>query len=218
MVSIWRFLTLSSKCKSFPHVGENAYLWVGRDWKKLTFYYFADAYINFNSLVTDLFKVYKTRIWMSAINPASFASPSLGLQAPSGIGPGAVGVSRTTPSRLLMEFLRRDGVTKVFLRSHLLLPWIGAQCRQQLSNQQAIHMDIRLSPRPLVTLLPLPVVLFPWTLLVDFRRLQTIKVFLLVFRPLMEPLQRMIPTNLAEIPMAFKLRTKPGSATFKACP
>ena len=68
--------------------------WTVRDWKKLTFYYFADAYINFNSLVTDLFKVYKTRIWMSAINPASFASPSLGLQAPSGIGPGAVGVGR----------------------------------------------------------------------------------------------------------------------------
>ncbi|KAF7895541.1 uncharacterized protein EAF01_009503 [Botrytis porri] len=68
------------------------------DWKKLTFYYFADAYINFNSLVTDLFKVYKTRIWMSAINPASFASPALGLQAPSGIGPGAVGVNRTTQS------------------------------------------------------------------------------------------------------------------------
>lgn len=67
-----------------------------RDWKKLTFYYFADAYINFNSLVTDLFKVYKTRIWMSAINPASFATPSLGLQAPSGIGPGAVGVNRST--------------------------------------------------------------------------------------------------------------------------
>lgn len=60
----------------------------------MTFYYFADAYINFNSLVTDLFKIYKTRIWMSAINPASFASPTLGLQAPSGIGPGAVGVGR----------------------------------------------------------------------------------------------------------------------------
>lgn len=70
-----------------------------RDWKKLTFYYFADAYINFNSLVTDLFKVYKTRIWMSAINPASFASPSLGLQAPSGIGPGAVGVTRSQGER-----------------------------------------------------------------------------------------------------------------------
>lgn len=48
---------------------------LNRDWKKLTFYYFADSYINFNSLVTDLFKIYKTRIWMSAINPASFATP-----------------------------------------------------------------------------------------------------------------------------------------------
>lgn len=71
---------------------------VYRDWKKLTFYYFADSYINFNSLVTDLFKIYKTRIWMSAINPASFASPSLGLQTPSGIGPGAVGVGRGVPN------------------------------------------------------------------------------------------------------------------------
>ncbi len=71
-------------------------LTMSRDWKKLTFYYFADSYINFNSLVTDLFKIYKTRIWMSAINPASFASPTLGLQAPSGIGPGAVGVGRST--------------------------------------------------------------------------------------------------------------------------
>lgn len=63
----------------------------------MTFYYFADSYINFNSLVTDLFKIYKTRIWMSAINPASFASPSLALQTPSGIGPGAVGVGRGAP-------------------------------------------------------------------------------------------------------------------------
>jgi len=35
---------------------------------------------------------------MSAINPASFASQPLGLQAPSGIGPGAVGVGRGGPS------------------------------------------------------------------------------------------------------------------------
>ncbi|KAJ6129950.1 hypothetical protein N7512_002730 [Penicillium capsulatum] len=56
------------------------------DWKKLTFYYFADSYINFNSLVTDLFKIYKTRIWMSAINPASFVTPTTaGLQGPSGM-------------------------------------------------------------------------------------------------------------------------------------
>ncbi|KAJ5498015.1 PSP1 C-terminal [Penicillium expansum] len=54
------------------------------DWKKLTFYYFADSYINFNSLVTDLFKIYKTRIWMSAINPASFVTPpAAGLSGPS---------------------------------------------------------------------------------------------------------------------------------------
>lgn len=57
-----------------------------RDWKKLTFYYFADSYINFNSLVTDLFKIYKTRIWMSAINPASFVTaPGAGLQPPGGL-------------------------------------------------------------------------------------------------------------------------------------
>ncbi|KAK3304341.1 uncharacterized protein B0T15DRAFT_237546 [Chaetomium strumarium] len=73
------------------------------DWKKLTFYYFADTYINFNSLVTDLFKIYKTRIWMSAINPASFASPPLGLQAPSGVGPGAVGVNRSATSTRRQE-------------------------------------------------------------------------------------------------------------------
>lgn len=36
---------------------------------------------------------------MSAINPASFASPTLGLQAPSGIGPGAVGLTRAQPER-----------------------------------------------------------------------------------------------------------------------
>lgn len=69
------------------------------DLKKLTFYYFAEAYVNFNLLVTDLFKVYKTRIWMSAINPASFANPSIGLQAPSGVGPGAVGVRNVLPDR-----------------------------------------------------------------------------------------------------------------------
>ena len=57
-----------------------------RDWKKLTFYYFADSYINFNSLVTDLFKIYKTRIWMSAINPASFVTPTSSLSIPHSFG------------------------------------------------------------------------------------------------------------------------------------
>ncbi|CCU77280.1 PSP1 domain-containing protein [Blumeria hordei DH14] len=57
------------------------------DWKKLTFYYFADTYVNFNSLVADLFRIYKTRIWMSAINPASHASSSNGDQVSSYFGP-----------------------------------------------------------------------------------------------------------------------------------
>ena len=67
-----------------------------RDWKKLTFYYFADTYINFNALVTDLFKIYKTRIWMSAINPASFATPTAGLHAPGMYGQGPLTDHRRT--------------------------------------------------------------------------------------------------------------------------
>ncbi|KAF1992076.1 hypothetical protein K402DRAFT_416556 [Aulographum hederae CBS 113979] len=62
------------------------------DLKKLTFYYYADSYIDFNLLVTDLFKVYKTRIWMSAVNPASFATPPGISHLTSAISPGAVGV------------------------------------------------------------------------------------------------------------------------------
>ncbi|KAF2493376.1 hypothetical protein BU16DRAFT_78349 [Lophium mytilinum] len=76
------------------------------DYKKLTFYYYADAYINFNELVTDLFKVYKTRIWMSAVNPASFAS-AIGttIPPPSAIGPGAIGSksARSTAPRTLPQ-------------------------------------------------------------------------------------------------------------------
>lgn len=69
------------------------------DWKKLTFYYFADTYINFNALVTDLFKIYKTRIWMSAINPASFATPTAGLHAP-----GMYGQSPLTDHRRVHDY------------------------------------------------------------------------------------------------------------------
>jgi len=73
----------------------------------LTFYYFADSYINFNSLVTDLFKVYKTRIWMSAMNPASFAHPA-GLHPP-GSGPpgsgalGAIGESNELQNQIMHQ-------------------------------------------------------------------------------------------------------------------
>ncbi|EME83249.1 uncharacterized protein MYCFIDRAFT_196582 [Pseudocercospora fijiensis CIRAD86] len=60
------------------------------DFQKLIFYYYADHYINFKDLITELYRIYKTRIWLSAINPASFSQHAMG-QPPSGIGPGAVG-------------------------------------------------------------------------------------------------------------------------------
>jgi hypothetical protein len=60
-----------------------------RDFQKLIFYYYADHYINFKDLVVELYRIYKTRIWLSAINPASFSQHAMG-QPPSGIGPGAM--------------------------------------------------------------------------------------------------------------------------------
>ncbi|KAK3673295.1 hypothetical protein LTR78_006840 [Recurvomyces mirabilis] len=59
------------------------------DFQKLIFYYYADHYINFKDLITELYRIYKTRIWLSAVNPASFSQQAMG-QPPSGIGPGAI--------------------------------------------------------------------------------------------------------------------------------
>ncbi|KAK0884012.1 hypothetical protein LTR87_002233 [Friedmanniomyces endolithicus] len=59
------------------------------DFQKLIFYYYADHYIDFKPLVTELYRIYKTRIWMSAVNPASFSQHAMG-QPPSGVGPGAI--------------------------------------------------------------------------------------------------------------------------------
>jgi hypothetical protein len=50
-----------------------------RDYHKLTYYYYAESYVNFNELVTDLFKQYK-------VNPAGMAQ----VPPPSAIGPGAI--------------------------------------------------------------------------------------------------------------------------------
>ncbi|PSN73669.1 hypothetical protein BS50DRAFT_482600 [Corynespora cassiicola Philippines] len=73
------------------------------DYHKLTYFYYAEAYVNFNDLVTDLFKQYKVRIWMSAVNPASVVNPAglMQIPPPSAIGPGAIihsnGPSNTLP-------------------------------------------------------------------------------------------------------------------------
>lgn len=60
------------------------------DYHKLTYFYYAESYVNFNDLVTDLFKQYKVRIWMSAVNPASVNPASMRLTAPSAVGPGSI--------------------------------------------------------------------------------------------------------------------------------
>ncbi|KAF2149374.1 PSP1-domain-containing protein [Myriangium duriaei CBS 260.36] len=78
------------------------------DWKKLTFFYYANSYVNFNALVTDLFKVYKTRIWMSAVNPASLNTAPV--PPPRGLGPGAVSGRDNTMSP-------RGGATRGFAGS-----------------------------------------------------------------------------------------------------
>lgn len=45
------------------HVGDLA----RRDRRKLTFYFIAEKRIDFRELVRELFKVYKTRIWMHVL-------------------------------------------------------------------------------------------------------------------------------------------------------
>lgn len=104
---------------------------INRDWKKLTFYYFADAYVNFNTLVTDLFKIYKTRIWMSAINPASFVTPtsSLGTHIPSPFSPGAIG-GRNSPEDRRRPFS---------MASSQFSPTGAGLDSGQLNNTQAGH-------------------------------------------------------------------------------
>ena len=67
------------------------------DYHKLTYFYYAESYVNFNELVTDLFKQYKVRIWMSAVNPASVVNPAgmSQIPPPSAIGPGAILTANT---------------------------------------------------------------------------------------------------------------------------
>ncbi|KAF2458590.1 PSP1 C-terminal conserved region-domain-containing protein [Lineolata rhizophorae] len=72
------------------------------DYKKLTFYYYSTSYVNFNDLVTDLFKLYKTRIWMSSVNPAVFTPiTALSSTVPMAAPPSSVparGAHRATVS------------------------------------------------------------------------------------------------------------------------
>lgn len=54
------------KQKRYPmEVVDAEYQW---DRNKLTFYFFSDRRIDFRELVRDLFRIYKTRIWMCAVD------------------------------------------------------------------------------------------------------------------------------------------------------
>jgi cell fate regulator YaaT (PSP1 superfamily) len=57
------------RAKKLPmEIVDAEYQW---DRRKLTFYFVADRRIDFRELVRELFKLYKTRIWMCAVNPSS---------------------------------------------------------------------------------------------------------------------------------------------------
>ncbi|KAF9910545.1 hypothetical protein EC991_006363, partial [Linnemannia zychae] len=67
--------------KRLPMEVVNAeYQW---DRRKLTFYFTAERRIDFRELVRDLFKMYKTRIWMYALSPSMANNSSAGLQSSS---------------------------------------------------------------------------------------------------------------------------------------
>ncbi|KAF9180758.1 hypothetical protein BGZ50_006013 [Haplosporangium sp. Z 11] len=58
--------------KKLPmEVVDAEYQW---DRRKLTFYFQAEHRIDFRELVRDLFKIYKTRIWMYSVNPSTVSS------------------------------------------------------------------------------------------------------------------------------------------------
>jgi hypothetical protein len=58
---------------------DGEYQW---DRRKLTFFYIASQRIDFRDLVRDLFKIYKTRIWMCAVNPEAVTQHAPGTKGP----------------------------------------------------------------------------------------------------------------------------------------
>ena len=50
------------------------------DYQKLNYFYYAETYVNFNDLVVDLFKLYKTRVWMWLVNPTTVVKPASPMQ------------------------------------------------------------------------------------------------------------------------------------------
>jgi hypothetical protein len=90
--------------KKLPmEVVDAEYQW---DRNKLTFYFCADRRIDFRELVRDLFRIYKTRIWMCAVDKSS--PRMLMYTSPSGAaGPASLGMSSgdaSVPSTTFFSF------------------------------------------------------------------------------------------------------------------
>jgi hypothetical protein len=99
----------------------------------LTFYYYAEHYVNFNALVADLFKQYKIRIWMSAVNPASVVNPNgqTQIQPPSAHGPGAILHTRTTNAPVSIGGFGNNAFRATEQHGKC---WFNTDCRNHSAN------------------------------------------------------------------------------------
>ncbi|ORY96916.1 PSP1 C-terminal conserved region-domain-containing protein [Syncephalastrum racemosum] len=66
--------TKSKQKKLMMDIVDAEYQW---DRRKLTFFFVAERRVDFRELVRDLFKIYKTRIWMCSVNTVHKKPPML---------------------------------------------------------------------------------------------------------------------------------------------
>ncbi|KAF9999304.1 hypothetical protein BGZ80_006594 [Entomortierella chlamydospora] len=126
--------------KKLPmEVVDAEYQW---DRRKLTFYFRAEHRIDFRELVRDLFKIYKTRIWMYAVSPsmtaAAASTQEMGVQTSS---------PRVVPSPAASPSPPQPRPTAVHhsLHHHASQPSLNQfhhyqhQQQQQQQQQQQLH-------------------------------------------------------------------------------
>lgn len=120
------------------------------DRKKLIFYYSTSKRIDFRDLVRELFRIYKTRIWMCAVTGVPFKSSKTSLSPLStGVGsiPGVanVGVDQSPQKQSLqaqhpLQFLQRPQLNEQQVMSQLAIPTAPTiQLQQQLQQQHGLN-------------------------------------------------------------------------------
>ncbi|KAJ3396375.1 hypothetical protein HDU92_003217 [Lobulomyces angularis] len=127
--------------KKLPmEVVDAEYQW---DRRKLTLYFVADRRIDFRELVRDLFKIYKTRIWMCAVNPLKIGS--LSMSGPTGTGVnlnmgGNIGVNLNSPNMCSPNIGSPN-----MLHQQLQQQQMNQQQQQQLNQQQQLSQQQQLN-------------------------------------------------------------------------